>query len=138
MDLSERDLLYRSLLAGDLTDLNPVRLLRRRKRVSIAALAEAVGCAYATVHNLERGITRRPSISILRRIARSLDVLPSRLLNDLSEWWELLEVQESDKPIPREDLLMRLLNFEQEEARRLAHEQRVLYEDGHDHRPAPK
>jgi transcriptional regulator with XRE-family HTH domain len=57
-----------------------VRRVRQEKGMTLEALADDVGLAYTYVGQIERG-QRNPSLAVVERIAKTLDVEPLILLS---------------------------------------------------------
>lgn len=60
---------------------NNVRRIRMEKGLTIEALATDVGLSYSYVGEMQRG-KRNPTLKIVERVAKALDVSPIELLSD--------------------------------------------------------
>lgn len=60
---------------------NNVRRIRMEKGLTIESLATDVGLSYSYVGEMQRG-KRNPTLKVVERIARALDVTPTELLKE--------------------------------------------------------
>lgn len=56
-----------------------IKFLRKRKKLTQKALAEAAGLSYNSIVNYENGRRSDPPASVVEKLARALDVLPDVL-----------------------------------------------------------
>lgn len=90
---------------------------RIARKMTQEDLAEKVGCATATISQMETG-TREPSLTMLRYVAEALGVAPGRLLSrgtgDDDDVWALTDELQKLSPERRKKVLhlLRLLTDE--------------------------
>jgi transcriptional regulator with XRE-family HTH domain len=59
-----------------------LRVHRKKKHLSLAALAEKAGVNKTTIHRIERGMRRETQATTIERLAKGLGVTPETLLSD--------------------------------------------------------
>lgn len=57
-----------------------IKMLRKNRGMNMAEMAKKLNMPYTTYRNYEEG--REPKMVTIRRIAKSLDVLPEDLISD--------------------------------------------------------
>ena len=60
-----------------------IRRERERRRLSQVALADLCDYSWITIWRVENGLTKRPTLDLLQRIAKALEIKPETLLNKI-------------------------------------------------------
>lgn len=84
-----------------------LKRLRQAKGLNQTQLAEAAGCNQATVSKLERG-SGNPTLTLIARIARALDVAPVELFSYTEAEQRYLEAFKSASPEKQRAVLVLL------------------------------